>query len=364
MPLTKDPNIPPQPGSRQGALIGLQIFFIVVALFVYGLRVYTRRVILRSLGNDDYIMGVAVLLSIALTVNACISTTHGWATHLSSIPSSNIHSLLLSIYLSELLFTLSTSFAKLSILFFYLRLAVTRTYRRVIYASIVLIAVWAVVFSCVVILQCHPVSAYWDPDSTTCYSPEAALFIHGLTNTVTDVYIYILPMHMVWNVQLPKRQRVGLLIIFAAGFLVCVAGALRLYYSIITDKSPDTPWEGFYLWTWESIEVNLGIVCASAPCLKSMISRIVPRFFSSQNSSSDFASLEMASRLRDKRERTGMGGVGGIDKGRGFVMTTVTAGRSGRKVGGGGESQDDLTDGWVNGHERVLIAKADVHDMA
>jgi len=61
MPLTKDPNVPPKPGSRQGALIALQIFFVVIALFVFGLRVYTRRVILRSLGNDDYVMGVAVV---------------------------------------------------------------------------------------------------------------------------------------------------------------------------------------------------------------------------------------------------------------------------------------------------------------
>ena len=86
-----------------------------------------------------------------MTINACISTTHGWATHLSSIPEANIPSLLLSIYLSELFFTLSTSLAKLSILFFYLRLAVTPTYRRIIYISIAFITVWAVVFSCVVI---------------------------------------------------------------------------------------------------------------------------------------------------------------------------------------------------------------------
>jgi hypothetical protein len=171
MALTKDPNAPPQPGSRAGPLIGLQIFFVIDALFVYGLRVYTRKFILNSLGNDDYIMGVAVvrppiselprkyhtnlshlqLFSIALCINACISTTHGWAHHLSSIPESNIPSLLLSIYLSELLFTISTSLAKLSILLFYLRLAVTTTYRRIIYCSIGFITVWAIVFSCVVI---------------------------------------------------------------------------------------------------------------------------------------------------------------------------------------------------------------------
>jgi hypothetical protein len=70
MPLAKNPNVPPQPGSRQGALIGLQIFFIVIALVVYGLRVYTRRIILRSLGNDDYVMGVAVVRPLLSSIPA------------------------------------------------------------------------------------------------------------------------------------------------------------------------------------------------------------------------------------------------------------------------------------------------------
>jgi hypothetical protein len=68
MALTKDPNAPPQPGSRAGPLIGLQLFFIIVALLVYGLRVYTRRFILNSLGSDDYIMGISVVsLSFQIT---------------------------------------------------------------------------------------------------------------------------------------------------------------------------------------------------------------------------------------------------------------------------------------------------------
>ncbi|KAH8778273.1 hypothetical protein F5882DRAFT_440670 [Hyaloscypha sp. PMI_1271] len=173
-------------------------------------------------------------------------------------------------------------------------------------------------------------------------------------------------MHMVWNVQLPVRQRVGLLIIFGAGFLVCVAGALRLYYSITTDKSPDTPWEGFSLWIWESIEINLGIVCASAPSLKSFLTRLVPKLFSSKNSnpSNDFPSFEREGAGYSRGKGTERLGTGRRDAGRGFTMTTVTAGRSARKGGGGSESQDDLTAGWEGGSERVLIAKVDVHDMA
>lgn len=137
---------------------------------------------------------------------------------------------------------------------------------------------------------------------------------------------------------------------------VCVAGALRLYYSIITDKAPDTPWEGFYLWTWESIEINLGIVCASIPCLKSLITRLAPKLFSSH------PSADFQSHPRDERNDTF--GTGRRAVGKGFVMTTITAGRSGKKMGGRSESQDDLTQGLEYGHERVLVAKMVVHEMA
>lgn len=47
--------------SRQKTLIALQILLISVALVIYCLRIYTRTYILRSTGNDDYIMGVAMV---------------------------------------------------------------------------------------------------------------------------------------------------------------------------------------------------------------------------------------------------------------------------------------------------------------
>jgi hypothetical protein len=91
------------------------------------------------------------IFSVALAVNACVSTKFGWGKHLDEVPTSNFGPILLFIWLSELLFTLSTTLVKISILFFYLRIAVTATYRRIIYASIAFIAAWAIAFSAVVI---------------------------------------------------------------------------------------------------------------------------------------------------------------------------------------------------------------------
>jgi hypothetical protein len=61
MSLTDLDNLKPASGSRQAALIAFQIIFVSVSLLVYSLRAFTRAVILRSIGSDDYIMGFAMV---------------------------------------------------------------------------------------------------------------------------------------------------------------------------------------------------------------------------------------------------------------------------------------------------------------
>lgn len=94
------------------------------------------------------------LFSIALVINACISTKFGWAGHLSAILYKNLSPILQNIWISELLFTLTTSLVKISILLFYLRLGVTLTWKRVIYGSIAFIVVWTIAFCSLIIFVC------------------------------------------------------------------------------------------------------------------------------------------------------------------------------------------------------------------
>jgi hypothetical protein len=56
------PSADPSYESRQGALIGLQVFLLFIALIMTALRVYSRIVIVHSLGPDDYIMALATVI--------------------------------------------------------------------------------------------------------------------------------------------------------------------------------------------------------------------------------------------------------------------------------------------------------------
>jgi hypothetical protein len=94
-----------------------------------------------------------------------------------------------------------------------------------------------------------------------------------------------------------------------------------------------------------------------------MLTRLVPKLFSS-HPSHDFPSVSGPGHTYDGRSGAQRSGNGKRDTRKGFVMTTITAGRSGRNMDERGESQDDLTDNSGSGHGRSLDAKVEVHDMA
>ena len=60
-----------------------------------------------------------------------------------------------------------------------------------------------------------------------------------------DFVILLLPVPVVWSLQLPKKQRIAVLGIFGAGIVVCVAGVVHVYFvNQALVKSYDETWEG------------------------------------------------------------------------------------------------------------------------
>jgi len=124
-------------------------------------------------------------------------------------------------------------------------------------------------------------------------------------NIATDLIIAALPVKAIWALQLPKRQRIALLIILSIGVMyvllppplysslpnhttsysqphsVCLSSALRLKSLIhFLNNIDDSTWSGVGAAYWSSIEVNLAIVCASTPALKPLVVRLIPAFSS------------------------------------------------------------------------------------
>jgi hypothetical protein len=109
-----------------------------------------------------------------------------------------------------------------------------------------------------------PVSAYWTLSFTKqkCINEEAHVLAAGVINTVTDFIIVLLPIQTVRNLNLPKKQRAAVYLLFTGGLLASIAGAVRTYFTWRLTSSPDhdITWNSYYVMLLSSIELFVGIV--------------------------------------------------------------------------------------------------------
>lgn len=145
-----------------------------------------------------------------------------------------------------MLYFVCVAVTKVAILILYLRLATSRTLRMLIYGVMVFVVLTS--FSCVVatIFQCTPIPKAWEYPPTSngsCIHVNSMFYANAGLDIFQDCIIYVLPMRMLYYIQIPKRQKYALMIVFAVGGFVVVTGAIRLYYLQGAQSSSDLPCE-------------------------------------------------------------------------------------------------------------------------
>ncbi|EKG09202.1 hypothetical protein MPH_13802 [Macrophomina phaseolina MS6] len=121
--------------------------------------------------------------------------------------------------------------AKLSILSFYLRFSPAKRFKMTVYVLITVVIIYSLLGSFFWLYACQPMARMWDRTITSgsCIDGYAFGIFYATTNSVTDLTILFLPVFQFWNVQLPRRQRIGVSAIFMTGGL-----AMELYVGIIS----------------------------------------------------------------------------------------------------------------------------------
>lgn len=183
-------------------------------------------------------------------------------------------------WISQLLFVFAVTISKLSIVWSYARLSPSKVFKYTLFASGGFIILYGISFALAVVLRCNPINSYWasDPNHRAgCFEENGPLIISSAINIFTDIWLVVLPIPILWKLHLPSRQRVILIILMSLGILVCVAGIVRIYYLIETLlQTYDVTWEGYTVWLWTSVEIQLGIITTSVPPLRPLIRLYFP----------------------------------------------------------------------------------------
>ncbi|KUJ19087.1 uncharacterized protein LY89DRAFT_731510 [Mollisia scopiformis] len=260
-------------------IITVSIFF-PLALLIVGIRTYTRTCLSKSFGADDWFILAALLPTTAFAIMTLLAELHfGWNRHIWDVQLSTISTGLKIILCTEVLFCLATSLTKLSMLTLIYRLVShsSSIISRVILGAIVLVSAQGTAFVFAAIFQCRTPSLYWTlsfKPQPECISETKLLLGAGIVNTITDLVVVVLPVPIVWHLKIPFKQQAILITLFAVGFCITLIGAVRTYYLYKVTSQWDKTWEAYPVWLTSSLELYVGIICASIPATKRFFTRL------------------------------------------------------------------------------------------
>ncbi|KAF1941328.1 hypothetical protein EJ02DRAFT_206185 [Clathrospora elynae] len=298
------------PRGRQA--VEISTIFTILAAIVVALRLYARFFVVRCAGIEDLGIILAMLCSVGLTICIGIQANYGMGEHLYELSEVDMIKTLQAFWASLIVYYLSLGLTKGSVLLQYRRVFTTKRFQImcwIIMAVVIAYTVWTVLGS---IFACVPVRAFWTKEKASCLNQYAMWFTNASINIATDFAIIILPIPVIRNLSLGKRQKIGLIAIFAVGGLVCIVSILRLQSLIAISNSLDPTYDNPPAATMSSVEINVGIICSCLPLLRPLFSRWLPSVVSSRGRTiptrtrtqtlATFGSRSDGSGLRSKNE--------------------------------------------------------------
>lgn len=123
---------------------------------------------------------------------------------------------------------------KTSILVFYLTLTRNqKVFRWANYVTLAVVNAAGFALTMVNVFQCRPVSAAFLsslPSTAHCTDIVTLYLSSSPVNIITDLAILFLPMPILTQMRLPKKQKIILVITFSFGFFVAVVDVIRIAF--------------------------------------------------------------------------------------------------------------------------------------
>ncbi|KAF4818634.1 hypothetical protein CGCTS75_v011851 [Colletotrichum tropicale] len=225
--------------EAQCRALGINAGFIIFIIIIMGMRMWARLVITKAIGLDDIMMAFGTLMTIALSITVMISVVRGIGKARADIPAEAWEPMLLSFWVSRLLYAIAMVLVKVALLLFYLRLDDRLLMRWAVHSLTVVVIGMGVGHFVMSVIECSPPEVFWTSKGDriiymqqcmTQSKQQAFWDAAGIIVIITDICLWICPIPMIWNLQLPKRQKWAVSAVFALGIISVVAGCVRFYY--------------------------------------------------------------------------------------------------------------------------------------
>ncbi|KAL7275533.1 hypothetical protein RUND412_001517 [Rhizina undulata] len=263
-------------------------FMAAITLVMIG-RLSVRVTMLGFVGEDDWIMLLATCTSISMSAVSIVEVQYGGGKHMQDMPPAEFrHGMMLN-FINQIIYVIAMALVKISICFFILRLAPTKTYRRLCCATMIFTGLYTILRLIAITLQCQPIAHFWDRSiEGKCVNSSMLIRMADAYSALvifTDFLLIVFPVPMFWNLKLPGRQKEIICFIMKLGVLASTASIVRMTYNKNYGKiGGDFLWSSTSLTIWSIIEVDIGIITASMPALKPFFKSFIEKTVYSRGS--------------------------------------------------------------------------------
>ncbi|KAL2867420.1 uncharacterized protein BJX67DRAFT_85348 [Aspergillus lucknowensis] len=183
-------------------------------------------------------------------------------------------------YAITLLYVPMVFVIKLALLAMMLRIfAPDRRKVLIIYASIAILVLYYIPALFIKIFFCHPISAYWYGGGK-CMNQRNVIIADATISMASDFWILVLPIPMLWSLQMSLNKKLRVLGILGAGGLATGFSIWRLVMMVEESQTPDTTWFWIHCVLTANAEAGIGLICV---CLPTLSSYFVSRRLKSQS---------------------------------------------------------------------------------
>ncbi|KAH8175667.1 hypothetical protein LIA77_04085 [Sarocladium implicatum] len=261
------------------AVWALSVMWALVAIvFAFLLlRLYTRIVCLAAYGVDDHIYLAAFILLVIYTAFTHVSGNYGFGQTPAEIGDmEKIVKATLYECIGQGFGIAGMPVAKAALGAFLLRL-VTKTWHRVsIWAIMILAGIASLAQILCFWLACRPLAYVYDRRIPGGYCPidtRPTSYLLCVSLVIADVFFALFPWVMVWDLQMPRREKLTIAGSFSLGLIAAAAGIKRTT-EVEGLFTADYLRDSVGLIVWSCAELSITLICIGIPVCRPLYSRI------------------------------------------------------------------------------------------
>ncbi|KAH8794944.1 hypothetical protein BGZ57DRAFT_329909 [Hyaloscypha finlandica] len=329
--------------GRGPQVAGVAGLFLALSTITIMLRCYCRAFVVKSFGLDDWSALIAWVFFVFFCTFAIAGVYHGTGQHSSLLPQEEIPIGLKWWWACEPVYVLSNMALKFSIGIMLLRISVSKTHKIIIWTTVAILEIYGLAYFLLFVMQCLPSSYFWTRftgGTGSCIDPTItvnATYAYSAISCAADWTLGLLPISLVWNLQMNPRTKVSVAAILALGAIASTATIIRIPYVKDLSNQEDFLYATTDVALWSTSETGIGIAASSIATLRPLFRTFLSRSKLLGGSSSQGASNPWPAsgnpgyvRSRSKSDAEEFGLRSDIGKNRG-VTTLVETGLDGER---------------------------------